>query len=305
MKVEIVAYGGWARNVRLSNDAVELLITLEVGPRVLHYGFLGGPNVFGVHDDQLGASGEAEWRIRGGHRLWLAPQGPLTIEPDNGPVEWEAIEGGVRVTQPAGPESGLVKQMEVRLDEAGSGVEVEHLFENRGAQPLPCSLWALSVMAPGGEAIVPLPAKDKGALPNQTWSIWPYTNLDDPRFRAGRRYVRVAQQPAQEQAFKIGLAAREGWAGYLWQDHLFVKRFEWTEGVIYPDGNVNCELYVGGRVLEVESLGPLVTLPPGGRASHHERWELHRGVPACATEEAVEAVSGLDLADGIPENRAR
>ena len=63
-------YRGWAHNVKLSNGEIELVATLDVGPRVLRLAFLDGPNVFKEFSEQLGGSGEAEWLIRGGHRLW-------------------------------------------------------------------------------------------------------------------------------------------------------------------------------------------------------------------------------------------
>ena len=60
--------------MRLTGGAWELVIVLDVGPRIMHFGFKGGANVFGELDEQLGKSGEASWMLRGGHRLWVAPE---------------------------------------------------------------------------------------------------------------------------------------------------------------------------------------------------------------------------------------
>src|SRR4051794_27521975 len=82
-----VEYHGWKNNLRLRNGDAELIVTLDVGPRVISYRLEGGKNVFKNYDDQLGKSGEADWQIRGGHRLWAAPEDPTrTYVPDNGPV---------------------------------------------------------------------------------------------------------------------------------------------------------------------------------------------------------------------------
>ena len=51
-------FGGWPNNVRLANEHAELIITLDVGPRVISYRTTGGENVFKTFDDQLGGSGE-------------------------------------------------------------------------------------------------------------------------------------------------------------------------------------------------------------------------------------------------------
>ncbi|HET6442458.1 MAG TPA: hypothetical protein VFH53_08780, partial [Phycisphaerae bacterium] len=42
-------------------------------------------------------------------------------------------------------------------------------------------------------------------------------------------------------------------------------------------------LFTNADILEVESLGPLVTLEPGGEIEHVEEWHLFSDVPAIAT----------------------
>src|SRR3954470_19820825 len=98
--VEKVQYQGWKNNLRLSNGDVELIVTLDVGPRILSYRLAGGPNVFKEYPDQMGRSGEADWMIRGGHRLWYGPEDHTrTYALDNAPVAHrEAAPGLVRFT---------------------------------------------------------------------------------------------------------------------------------------------------------------------------------------------------------------
>ena len=83
---EIIPYAGWPRNLRIANADVELVVTLDVGPRVIRYAAPGGRNLFGETADQLGKSGEPHWMPRGGHRLWTAPEDKTrTYAPDNRP----------------------------------------------------------------------------------------------------------------------------------------------------------------------------------------------------------------------------
>ena len=44
--IEKVPYGGWENNLRLTDGKVEVIITLDVGPRILRYAEVGGENVF-------------------------------------------------------------------------------------------------------------------------------------------------------------------------------------------------------------------------------------------------------------------
>ncbi|MBX6313272.1 MAG: hypothetical protein IRY99_10220, partial [Isosphaeraceae bacterium] len=184
--VEKVAYRGWPNNLRLANGDVELIATLDVGPRIISYRLAEGKNVFKEYEDQLGKSGESEWMIRGGHRLWAAPEDiTRTYNPDNGPVAFEELGPGQVRLRPA-PETrfGLQKELELRLTPSGSGVTVLHRIRNIGSQPTDLAVWALSVMAPGGIEIIPLPphrphpGSPKNAksaadfLPSFTLSVW-------------------------------------------------------------------------------------------------------------------------------------
>ena len=148
------------------------------------------------------------------------------------------------------------------------------------------SPWALSVMAPNGMAILPLPAKiphTKCLTHNQEWSLWGYTDFTDKRWTLGSRYIFFRQDPKRGPN-KMGLAQREGWAAYVVGPYAFVKRFPWIDGAKYPDGGVNFETFSNEEFLEVETLGPLVTLRPGQSTRHVETWRIFRKVPHIASE---------------------
>ena len=67
-KIEQVSWGGWPHCYRLSNLEIELILTADVGPRVIRCGFVGGPNVFKEYAQEMGGRGEETWKIRGGDR---------------------------------------------------------------------------------------------------------------------------------------------------------------------------------------------------------------------------------------------
>ena len=84
---EKVNYRGWPNCYRLSNGILELIITADVGPRIIRFGFVGQDNEFAEFEDMMGQTGGDEWKIYGGHRLWHAPEIPgRTYFPDNTPV---------------------------------------------------------------------------------------------------------------------------------------------------------------------------------------------------------------------------
>ncbi|GBD36641.1 hypothetical protein HRbin36_01766 [bacterium HR36] len=279
VRIEKVAYGGWADNLRISNGEVELVVTLEVGPRILRYGFVGGENVFKEYADQLGKSGEKDWQIRGGHRLWVAPEDEKrTYFPDNAAVQHRERAGRVVLVPPPERPWGLQKEIEILLASTGTRVEVLHRIRNIGKQPTSLAPWALSVMAPGGVEIIPLPPKQphpQALLPNQVLVLWPYFDFTDPRYTFGKQVI-LLRQDAKRGPTKIGLRHTLGWAAYANRGALFIKRFHHLPDRTYPDFGVNYETFANEDMLEMETLGPLVALQPGEEVLHTETWELRR-----------------------------
>jgi len=286
-----VEYHGWKNNLKLANGDAEVIVTLDVGPRIISYRLKDGKNVFKEYDAQLGKSGEKAWAIRGGHRLWVSPEDPAyTYEPDNAPVTYRELpSGAVRFVTPAGA-SGFTREFDVLLLPQGSAVQVTHRIGFTGKAkadegPL-VAPWALSVMAPGGVEIIPLPAKKPHPssvpgskpqaadfAPNLRLAFWPFFDFKDPRYTFGTKYLTL-RQDAKRGPTKIGLAHREKWIGYLNAGTLFVKQIGYEEGKTYPDQGVNFETFTNEDMLEVESLGPLVRLTAGTRAEHVETWNL-------------------------------
>lgn len=297
---EKVEYKGWKNNWRLSNGDVEIIITGDVGPRIISYRLTGGKTVFKEYADQLGKSGEKDWQIRGGHRLWIAPEDlTRTYEPDNSPVTAEEANGRLRVFATAKSNYGVKKEMEISLAKKGSRVHVLHRLRNEGDKPVELAPWALSVMAPGGIEIIPLPPKKphpgaptnakspKDFAPNQQIVMWPFFDFKDPRWEFGTKYITL-RQDAKRGPTKIGLAHQLDWVGYLNNGTLFVKHVPFKEGKTYPDNGCNFETFTNEDMLEIESLGPLVKLGPKEEVEHVEEWELFADVGAVTDEASID-----------------
>ena len=278
MHIKQSNFGGWEHNLQLGNEHVELIISLDVGPRILSYKTPTGENVLKNYPEQMGGRGETKWMIRGGHRFWIAPEDEvLSYVPDNAPVHYEFIgENGVRLTNTGVDPWHVKKEMTVTLKPDSSEVTILHHATNEGNAPIEIATWGLSVMAPGGLEIIPLPPlgeHPRDLLPNRAMIIWPYTDMTDPRWRFGWKFITL-RQTADGVPMKLGLAHKERWVGYLMRDALFVKSFAHEAGALYPDCGSNFETFTNSEMLEIESLGPLRKLAPGETTEHTEQWHL-------------------------------
>ncbi len=277
--MEVVDFAGWPRCIRLSNDQVELVATTAVGPRILRFGFIGGQNLFKVFSETEGLTGGDEWHSFGGHRLWHAPEVfPRTYAPDNVPVEdlWDGATLRLRNSE---PENGLEKETSLTLSPRAAQVTVTHRIVNRNPWAVELAAWALSVMAPGGRAIYPQeeyrPHPDC-LVPARPLVLWHFTDMSDPRWTWGRKYIQLRQDPGATTKQKAGLLNTAGWAAYVLGGDVFVKRYGYDPAALYPDMGCNSETYTDPDILEVETVGPLTRLEPGASLEHRESWLLAR-----------------------------
>lgn len=282
VEIKSVAYQGWKNNLQISNGTVELIVTLDVGPRVMRYGFVGGENLFKEFAEQMGKTGESEWQARGGHRLWHAPEDlKRTYELDNAPIKYEKLgPNSVRLIQAVEPNTKLQKEMDITLEASGTKVTVVHRLRNTAMWDIELAPWALTMMAPGGTEIIPIPPKiphPQGLLPVSQIITWPYTDMSDTRWRWGAKYITFAQDK-NKGPNKIGMAHKLGWVAYLLKDNLFVKGFGYQEGRHYADYGSNFETFSNQDFLEIETLGPVQRIAPGKAVEHTERWWLFKGV---------------------------
>lgn len=281
--MEKINYRGWPNCYRLTNGLLELVVTTDVGPRVIRFGFVGEDNEFKEYDAMAGLTGGETWRIYGGHRFWIAPEVPArTYFPDNGPVAIEDHGSYVRVVSPVEPPTGIQKELDIVLKADQARVTVVHRARNNGVWPVDLAPWALSVMAAGGKGIIPLPPRGphtENLLPANLMTLWAYTDMADPRWTWGRKCVMLRQDPAMKHPQKLGMMVPAGWVAYARKDHLFVKKFAYVAGAAYADFGCSVELFTDGEMLEAETLGPLVNLAPGAFVEHTENWSLHRDVP--------------------------
>lgn len=282
MKIEKTEFGGWANCLRLANDHAELIITLDVGPRVISYDHLPrGKNVFKVTPEELGKSGEDHFMMRGGHRFWLAPENERTYLPDNSPVTHELLPNGVHLVNEAAAPSYIKKELTITLAADTSSVTLEHRATNEGAEPATLATWGITVMEPGGLEIIPRPPlgeHPRDLLPNRVQVLWPYTDTSDERWRWGREFITLRQTPHSSPT-KLGLMHRMKWVGYFTRNALFIKTFGYEEGAKYPDYGCNFETFTNAQMLEIETLSPLRTLAPGESVGHTEAWRLFGSLP--------------------------
>lgn len=292
--VEKCSYRGWTNAWRLSNGIVEVVALADVGPRIVHYGFCGEENVLYEVATDAGLTGGSDFRLYGGHRLWVWPEVARTYFPDNRSVVVSVTDDFVRFAAPIedhAPGTHLQKRFDISLDADSTHVRVTHTISNQGSDTTELAVWCPTMMRPGGRAILPLPpraAMDADHFQSVgPMTLWSFTDLADRRWAFGTEFIQLAQESVPQGRFSeqmTGVFNAAGWGAYYTSGTLFMKRATPLEKARYPDFGCNFEIFTNPEFLELETLAPIVELGPGESTSHTETWALFRSVPAGNTD---------------------
>lgn len=281
--MEFENYKKYGKCVALRKGGKKMLITVDLGPRIIFYGYEGGENIFfedlsdSINRDsdfiRENLKGKGFWHIYGGHRLWKSPEYEDTYYPDNAAVKVVEKEDRIDFIPEVETTTGLQKILSVKMHEDGNA-EVTHTLVNVADKATPpIAIWTLSVMDKGAVAEIPLSTENTGLLPNRNLVLWSYTDVKDERFTFENSFVKVAQKE-KPSAFKIGAFVKNAVSVNI-KGMKFGLDFDVKDGD-FADYSCNLECYTCDKMLEIETLSPLTVLKPAESVSHTVKMSLER-----------------------------
>ncbi|MBA3541999.1 MAG: hypothetical protein H0T79_20455 [Deltaproteobacteria bacterium] len=280
MKVRDVEHLGLAA-IELVERGTRLVLVHAVGPRIAWFGRARADNL--LFWDLAGEHRRGAWQLRGGHRLWLtrpgADESDETYLPDNAPCRVRRTTTAVTATAPI--VGGLERSL--AIDWSRDAWMIIHRIRNASELLWSGGIWALTCTEPrrGTEYRIPLgggpPAWDVTTIVvPRRWGGTHTSRVDDPQIELTDDAVVVRPQGARSLEAKRMILAPRGTLEMIDPTRgTFSKTAAYDRTRRYPlDTNVAC--YVGPRsfMVELETMGPLVTLAPGESLTHVERWAL-------------------------------
>ena len=285
---EVESFKNYGKCLSVSNGVIEAYVTLDIGPRIIKFGYVGGENImcsnrnaFEAKDDKAFTDyyGEVRrWENLGGHRIWASPEAyPQTYYPDLTAVSYEITEHGAVFTPAAETENGVAKTLELKMDADDANMQVIMKVKNISDSPEKFAVWGLTVCDVDGTLIVPMNTNDTGLLSNRIISVWPYTDMSDSRIGWGRKYMTLRQDTSSENPIKFGFDLNCGTVYYVLGDDIFCKKYDTLHpDAAYPDGGCSFETYTNSSMIEVESLSELKTVAAGEESMLIESWSLFK-----------------------------
>lgn len=295
ISIKEVAYKNYGKCLAISNELMEILVTVDIGPRIIKCNLTGKENMMfedierSFSEDVSSVFGaDKKWYIYGGHRVWMSPESfPVTYYPDNDKVVYRTFANGAEFTPSTQAVSGIQISMKVEIAENEPKLKLTHKITNTKKEPVTGAVWCLSVMAPGGTSLAVQPTEDTGLLANRSLIIWPYTRMTDSRMSITDKYITVSQSKDAECNLKIGFNNTFGKAAYINEGQALVKYSEYQHGENYPDNGCSTEIFTNTLFEEVESLSPVATLSRGESITHTEEWQLFDGIEVSEKTDAA------------------
>ena len=285
IEVKEINFANYSKCLSISNGLIEVYVTIDVGPRIIYFGKVGGKNIlfndtarqYVVKNESISSfyGPESEFLLYGGHRMWLSPERmPQTYYPDNTPVMYTPLPDGASFTPPPQRGRDLQLNMEIIMSPQALDIMVVHTLTNISPERRNLAIWAITDLIPGGTVVVPQNKNDTDTLPNRTISLWPYCNVNDERFFLGNAYATLHASTKAASAFKFGCNNHAGWGAYVHDEFTFVKRYVHNTEAKYPDFASSFEAYTDKNYMSMESLSPLYYLESREQVRHVENWSL-------------------------------
>ena len=273
-------YKLYGKCVSFKAGNIKLLVTVELGPRIIFYGKDGVNILFEDLEDttnkggeffEKNLKGEGIWHLYGGHRLWKSPEYMDTYYPDNKPVDVEIGKDEAIFTSNKETTTHLQKSIKIKMHEDGA-VDVIQTITNKGdKKTTPISCWGLTVLDKGTKATIKLSNKDTGFLPNRNIVFWSYTDIKDERINLTNDSL-VIEQKNIVNPIKVGLYTEKEVIAKV-NNQTFSVRVDKKDGT-YPDFSSNIECYTNNYIFEIETLSPMAELATNESLVHKEYWTL-------------------------------
>jgi len=295
-RIERISYKGWQDCYRLSNGTVELVIVPSIA-RIMHYGFVGEPNVLWVNPATEGMPVKpGEWPNHGGDKAWVWPQDewemrtgrgwPPPSATDQVPHQVEIIDGNaIRLTSPLVAGYGVRLVRDIRLEPSGTRVHILTRVEKvREGADFPVASWVVAQLPVPDLLLVRL-------YPGSTFSEG-YKLFSAEPWRAVRRLGADILLPERRSDVAVKLGCDAEILAWFKAPYLVVHRSPIGNLADFQPGD-HAQIFSNSDALpyiELEFTSPLKVLRKGESVSLEVTWELYRVPPAKQSPEELAAL---------------
>lgn len=299
--VHRITYRGWNDSYTLDAGRFTLVVVPDIGGRIMEYA-VDRRSVIWENPSEVGRTYPitSAWHNYGGYKAWVAPQhlwdGNADPFLDYGKASAEILSrpDGIpmlRITSAPSLKTGLVLTKEISMDESGEVLLVQKMH-NISSERITRSIW------------------DVTQVRTPCFVVYPVKH--DSRFRNGASYLMEESKRSPQfrvvdgfciteymgELGKVGSDSDGPWMIWFKDKLAYVKFFDpMVKRAEYPDEGCSAEVFTSDKklaYLEMEILGPMVTLKPGESTELVERWRLFELTQSVTNDDRVlKAIGGM------------
>ncbi|MDQ5983991.1 MAG: hypothetical protein RUMPE_01020 [Eubacteriales bacterium SKADARSKE-1] len=271
--------------VLISNSVIEVCVTVDKGPRIIHFGFINEKNVLFSKNTidinsnlKFNASMSSAKNLDkySGHNLLLKDYPTKKNVPiiDNQPVIYSILPKGIRFIPPY---KDLQTSIEIILSENTNNLMVLHSVKNLSHDKRNLVICAsTSFPKKNGILIVPQNEKNLNISPNRIISLWPYSKINDSQLTFFDKYITFTSSQKNKNPFRLGTNNHLGWVTFARNKTAIFKRFVHNSKAKYLNGESSLEFFANENILTVETLSPIFKINKNEVARHVENWSIFK-----------------------------
>ena len=220
MKIKKIDYFSSAECYELSTDFQKMILSAGFGPRIMFFGINGGKNV--LFNDVAEKYKSGDWRIYGGHRLWVSPENQWDLMPNNEACEVVIEDNSISVAK---LNKSTFLEKKITVTEKNGRFTIDHSITNKGDFLFAGAVWALTCFNPEGTIFIPWAGPGSFKMSKIIyWNQWTdkKTDVNSRQFSKNNDHFMI---DIKGETTKVGSAAHAGYVGITTNDFTFIKKF--------------------------------------------------------------------------------
>lgn len=271
----------YGKCVSINNGTVKVIVSVDVGPKIIFWGYTNGENMLYIPYDILEYDEPISQKIppdiffkRYGHEIMLAYEKNKPVVLSSGTTIYSILKEGV-VFSCSNPKLGLSANLEIIIQDKSNSIMIVHSIENTNEKTQNFSICSSTFVTQDGTLLVPQNMDDLGNSPNRVLALWKKSNINDSRLYVANEYLRFNNTSTDKSSvLKLGINNRRAWSTYTKDGNTFLKHYLHNKKAKYLNFDSSFIIDSKKELLSLKVLSPIYNVQKNEIAKMAEYWSL-------------------------------
>ena len=271
----------YGKCVLINNGSVKIIVCIDVGPRIIFWGYYNGKNMLYApyeileDDKNTGQKIPADIFFKHyGHEIMLEYESGKSAFLSSHATIYSILPEGVCFSW-ANAKLGVNVNLEIIIQNNTNSIMVVHSIENTKPESQNFSICSSTSVSPNGILLAPQNTKNKRNSPNRVLSLWKKTNINDPRLYIANEYIRFNNVENYElPALKLGINNKNAWVTYSKDEFTFLKHYLHNSNAKYLNFDSSFIIDSKKDCLSLKVLSPVYNVKKNETAKMVEYWSV-------------------------------